>query len=322
MSAPVAARAAGGSRPGHRAADGPSGADDPSVASAARDALEAEQRSGVTVRVLHEFAALQEVQALFEVIWRPEPGGEPVTAKMMRALTEAGSYVAGAYADGVLVGACVGFFAAPTSRSLHSHVAGVAATSQARSVGRTLKVHQRAWALEHGVEQITWTMDPLVARNAWFNVSRLGAVPADYLPNFYGPMLDAVNGDDSSDRLLMAWDLRGERVAEALAGHPPVPPPGSGVLPVLRADAAGRPVLALPDRPGAPRWRVAVPGDVEALRRSDPDTARAWRSAVRTVLGGAMAAGARVVAVARDGAYLLEGCEHLSAADLIVEETS
>ena len=295
--------------------------DDPVVTAAAREALAVARASGVQVRVLRDLAPLQQVQALFAAVWDPEPGGEPVTAEMMRALTRAGSYVGGAYAGAELVGACVGFFAAPASRAMHSHVAGVAATSRARSVGRALKVHQRAWALEHGVDRITWTVDPLVARNAWFNVSRLGAVPTEYLPNFYGPMLDGVNGSDTSDRLLMAWDLRGERTAAALAGRPPAPP-AAAALPALRADAAGRPVIAVPERRGAPCWRVAVPGDVEALRRSDPGAARAWRTAVRTVLGGAMAAGASVTAVAREGAYLLQGCEHLAAADLTTPETT
>ena len=321
MSAPPAARtgATASVAPDRAPTTGAAGGD-PVVAAAAADALAVARAGGVEVRVLRDLVALQQVQALFDAVWHPEPGGEPVTAEMMRALTRAGSYVGGAYAGGELVGACVGFFAEPASRAMHSHVAGVVATARARSVGRALKVHQRAWALEHGVDRITWTVDPLVARNAWFNVSRLGAAPVEYLPNFYGPMLDAVNGDDTSDRLLMAWDLRGGRAAAALAGRPPTLPAEAVALPVLRADGAGRPVVDLPDRRGAPCWRLGVPGDVEALRRSDPAAARAWRSVVRTVLGGAMDAGARVVAVAREGAYLLQGCEHLSAADLTAPE--
>src|SRR3712207_7442617 len=62
------------------------------------------------------------------------------------------------------------------------------------------KLHQRAWAIARGVHEVAWTFDPLVARNAWFNLTKLGARATEYLPNFYGPMDDGINGADESDR--------------------------------------------------------------------------------------------------------------------------
>ena len=73
---------------------------------------------------------------------------------------------------------------------------------------------------------IVWTFDPLVARNAWFNLARLGALPTGYLEDFYGPMTDAINAGMASDRLLLTWRLDDPAVAAACAGRPRQPAPG------------------------------------------------------------------------------------------------
>ena len=104
-----------------------------------------------------------------------------MTLELLRAFTKAGNYVGGAFDGGRLVGACVGFFHAPAEDALHSHIAGVAPGLTGRNVGFALKLHQRAWALLRGVSEIAWTFDPLVSRNAYFNLVKLGA-PAGRVP--------------------------------------------------------------------------------------------------------------------------------------------
>ena len=78
---------------------------------------------------------------------------------------------------------------------------------QARGIGRALKAHQREWAFAREVGTITWTFDPLIARNAHFNLAVLGARVTDYLVDHYGDMGDAINSGDESDRLHVAWHL-------------------------------------------------------------------------------------------------------------------
>ncbi|MFE7120890.1 GNAT family N-acetyltransferase, partial [Streptomyces sp. NPDC057654] len=111
----------------------------------------AARASRTPIRALSTLAELESVQRLYERIWRPDGKVPPITAELLRALSKAGSYVAGAF-DGTLdggrlVGACVGFFAPPADRALHSHIAGVADEMHGRHVGFALKLHQRAWAL-------------------------------------------------------------------------------------------------------------------------------------------------------------------------------
>ncbi|NED67426.1 GNAT family N-acetyltransferase, partial [Streptomyces sp. SID10244] len=121
-------------------------------------------------------------------VWHPDPGNRPVSVDMLRALSHAGNYVAGAYVGDRLAGGSVGFFAAPVGHTLHSHITGVSRIGRGHNVGHALKMHQREWAVARGLQTITWTFDPLVARNAYFNVAKLGAVPVAYHRDFYGEL--------------------------------------------------------------------------------------------------------------------------------------
>jgi predicted GNAT superfamily acetyltransferase len=269
-----------------------------------RTADAAAAKAGVEVRVLDAVADLEAVRRLYEQIWRTGKANPPVTADMLRALATAGSYVSGAYLNDELVGACFGFFSAPARDALHSHIAGVLDRSQARHVGFALKVHQRAWTLEAGAATITWTYDPLVRRNAWFNLGKLAAEAVEYLPDFYGPMDDDINRGDPTDRLLVQWPLTAPTVAAACVGRPR----DAGIavreaVIALEQSASGGPIVRAP---AAPVVLVGIPEDIEELRRHEPACAAEWRSALREVLGGLLAVDARVRGVDRRGWYVVE----------------
>jgi predicted GNAT superfamily acetyltransferase len=284
----------------HRA---PRGADPRDAAVQAADAAAA--AAGVRIRQIAELDGLRAVHRLYDEIWRPDPNNPPVTTELLRALTKSGNYVAGAYDGDRLLGACVGFFGGSAGRELHSHIAGVSRHALGRNVGFALKVHQRAWAMLHEVAAISWTFDPLVSRNAYFNVAKLAAAPTEYLTNFYGGMHDSINGSDDSDRVLIRWDLGAPQVAAACTGTPrrcdaKAELAGGAVIGLSRSDTE-TPVVGTLDGASV---LVAVPPDIERLRSVDPACARQWRLALREVLGHAMAEGARVVGFDRTGWYL------------------
>jgi predicted GNAT superfamily acetyltransferase len=269
---------------------------------AAAAAHRAAAESGVQIRELSTLAELREIHALYRVIWGAGAADSPVSLEQLRAMTHAGNYAAGAYLDGDLVGACVGFFGAPPGQVMHSHVAGVAGGSRARSVGYALKLHQRAWALARGLQRVTWTFDPLVRRNAYFNLVKLGARPREYLIDFYGELGDAVNAGQGSDRLLIGWELTAPEVVAACDGKGSQADT-SDASPALSVSPDGRPS---PARATGAVVCVPVPEDVEQLRQQDPELARVWRAVVRDVLHGLMSGGARVVGFSNDRGYLLE----------------
>jgi predicted GNAT superfamily acetyltransferase len=258
----------------------------------------------VSVRELSRLEELADVVELYSSIWG-RSDNPPMTIELLRAFTKAGNYVAGAFVGDRLVGACVGFFHAPAEDALHSHIAGVAGDITGRHVGYALKLHQRAWTLLRGVSEVAWTFDPLVSRNAYFNVVKLGGEPVEYLPDFYGPMGDTINGGGDSDRLLLRWRLRDPQVVAACSG---VSHPASveverelGAVVALGRDAHG----PVPGRLDGRVSLVAVPNDIEELRITEPALAQEWRVAVRESLGTLVADGARITGFDKEGWYVV-----------------
>jgi predicted GNAT superfamily acetyltransferase len=283
------------------------------LADADETAARAAKAAGVVIRELESLSELTDANALFDEIWEPGPGNPSVRLDLLRALTKAGNYAAGAYdaASGELLGACIGFFGPPSRAELHSHIAGVRPGALGRAVGFALKVHQRAWCLRRGTRVIAWTYDPLVRRNAFFNLVKLGARPREYLRNFYGVMDDVINGGTETDRMLVHWDLRSAVAADAAAGRPR---PASfsaerarGAVVALSAGPDGRPAPGLPVAGGSASrvLLLGVPADIEAMRLADPPAAAAWRTALRDVLSPLLLGGARVTGFDRDGWYVV-----------------
>ncbi|MER0446731.1 GNAT family N-acetyltransferase [Streptomyces sp. Edi4] len=250
--------------------------------------------NGPEVRELHGMAQFEAVSLLYAGIWGTPPEQAPMSAEVMRALSHAGNYVAGAYEGDRLVGAAVAFFGEPLGTTMHSHITGAL---PGLGAGLALKMHQRQWALTRGLKRITWTYDPLIRRNAHFNLTKLGARPEEYLRSFYGAMDDAINGGDESDRVLASWDLS-------------APPPAPGDPGIARPEGA---VHAVRDREGLPELAgldaeyvlVDLPADVEALRRTDPAAAGAWRRAVRGALGVLLDEGAQVLGLHGRRSYVI-----------------
>jgi predicted GNAT superfamily acetyltransferase len=226
--------------------------------SVARDAA---SRAGVEVRELRssEIAVAQEV---IGAVWGPQ---QVPQSNLLRAFAHAGSTLLGAQAGDRPVGTTLGFLGWAGGLHLHSHMTAVIPTRHSGGVGYALKLWQRAVCLREGVGEIRWTYDPLVARNAQFNLVKLGAVVMAMHPNFYGAMDDIVNAGEESDRFEVSWRLDSPRVRAAISGHPLQPSE------IVRSHA--------------------IPPDYTTLSRTDPGAARAARTAARDA----------VLAAQRDG---------------------
>jgi predicted GNAT superfamily acetyltransferase len=282
-------------------------------AGAAELARAAAASAGVTVNEVHEVDQLGELNRVIDAVWHRE--GDAVTIDMLRALAHSGNCILAARSGTEMVGATVSFRGVHEGRpTLHSHITGIVPGSQLRGVGLALKLRQRAWALANGIESVTWTFDPLVARNAHFNLTKLGAEAGEYLVDFYGQLHDDANGDDATDRLLAVWRLESARVARALAGWTPAPPVEvllrQGAPVVLDIGAGGDPLLA-----GLAAWAgttaarpdralARIPDDILAVRSRDRGQADAWRGALREVMTTLFAQGLRPVGAIAPGWYV------------------
>ncbi|MDQ2955849.1 MAG: GNAT family N-acetyltransferase [Actinomycetota bacterium] len=279
-------------------------------------AITAAQRSGVRIEAVRDLDKLEAVRRVIDEVWRPDQNDPPVTRNMLRALTHAGNYSALAYLGEQVVGTCVAFLGVEPADTLHSHIAGVTAAGAGRHIGFALKLDQRVWALERGIPRITWTFDPLVRRNAFFNMHKLGAVARKYAVDFYGDMSDAINAGQRTDRLVVTWDLAADSTVRACAGEAAEVDASqllaSGAEAILD-EVDGQPI-AMPGAAASSTRLVRVPADIEALRLSDPELAIQWRHAVRDALGGQLSDGWSVTGVSRDGYYVLARCAQANSA--------
>ena len=252
-----------------------------------------EPAPSIDIRVLEDMSDLLAAVELFRSIWGFSGDGGPINAELMRAFSLAGGYIAGAYSGDEMVGASAGFMGYREGHAhLHSHISGVAPQQQGKDIGFLLKQHQREWCLARGVDTIEWTFDPLIRRNAYFNLVKLGATVVDFKADFYGEMPDAINAGDPTDRAVASWHLSASPEDRDRDGDV-----------ILQSDEAGRPVVSTARGAVLRAW---VPEDSVALRQRDPAAGAAWRLALRDTFGRAINDGYRAVSMTRDGWYTLE----------------
>jgi predicted GNAT superfamily acetyltransferase len=257
------------------------------------DLARAQGRAGVEVRFLSDLSDLDLARRLFDTVWPAADGSTQVAGNLMRAVVHAGGYVSAAYVDGEAVGAALAFAGRHRAdegwhHHLHSHMAAVLEPYRDRSIGTALKMHQRVWALQQGIDTIVWTFDPLVRRNARLNLLKLGVDVEGFEVDFYGSMDDGINSGDPTDRLFAWWRLDSPRVYAASMGRlVPLDP--------VELVASGRDVTV-----------VDLPDDIVAVRAADPQAARTWRLTVREALLAAFAAGYRIIGVSDAGGYVME----------------
>ena len=258
----------------------------------------------ISVRPIETLDQARAAAALFDRVWGER---RVIGAPLLWAMASHGGQVLGAFRRDEIVGAQVGLVGLGEGRpTLHSHITGVLEEVQHHGVGLLLKTAQREWCLERGIEKVTWTFDPMVARNAYFNLVKLGALAVRFHREYYGDMEDAFNRGDRTDRLEVVWELESERVRRALggAGSRERGEPAEAA-PVWVRDADGLPLREhLEDSPT--KIVVTVPPTYHAMRGDDPDRARRWRDAVADALEDAFGRGYRAVSFVRDSGYVLE----------------
>lgn len=216
------------------------------------------------LRLIHTPEEVVEVEALQRVVW---PGGdlEVVPGHVLLTVADSGGLVAGVYIGDRLAGFVWGFLGLdttthPPSFKHCSHQLGVHPDFRSTGVGFALKCFQREFVFGQGIDRITWTYDPLMARNARLNIAKLGAVCNTYLPNLYGELHDGLNAGLPTDRFQVDWWIATERVA-ARVGEKTGPRPS-------RADLleAGAFLINPPPVPEQPMPPIAL----RARRRANP----------------------------------------------------
>lgn len=251
------------------------------------------------IRLLDSAPAMEGIEDLQAKIW-PGSAVEIVPTHVLLAAVHNGGLVLGAYQVERMVGMLFGFpGVVQTSQGMKtkhcSHMLGVLPGFRDSGLGFALKTRQREFVLAQGLDLVTWTYDPLLSRNAWLNIHRLGAVCNTYLRAEYGAMRDSLNAGLESDRFQVDWCLSSPRVLDHMQSAVPVK-----VLSL--ADLIHSPVKLIAAREGlrphqqpisldVPEILVEIPPDFQELRTRDLPLAREWRAFTRDLFEQVFAKG-------------------------------
>ena len=233
--------------------------------------------SNISIRPLSSLPDQDLGRMIFDKTWAMDAGTE-ITPNLLQAMIHSGAYLSGAFVDGECVGAAFAFPATTGGLHLHSHMTAVLDSFRDKGIGYALKVDQYKWAKQNNYKEITWTFDPLVARNAKLNILKLGVDISAYYPNFYGDMPDELNAGDESDRVMASLKVVGD-----------VPTP--------------RAAISTPDKSAV---LIAIPDDIVAIRGKDLAENLRWRRSVRDEFVSALARGGKVIGFSANNEYVVQ----------------
>ena len=275
---------------------------------------------GVQIRLAQTNEDFEACERISHSVWGAAKRNV-VPRELLKTIQLNGGIVQGAFEGDRIVGFVFGFLGMRDGQlRLCSHQLGVEPAWRGRGLGIALKRAQREEALKRGLELVTWTFDPLEARNAYINLHRLGAIARLYDRDHYGVMEDALNADLPTDRLEAEWWIRQPEPGNAEAE---VAGSGTGVDPLKAAPVAiaaavkGQSVVMLSggpdDRPEggslaaaeAAVARIQIPQDFQALKRRSLELAREWRTESRAAFEAALAVGLVATDFEREGWYVL-----------------
>ena len=237
---------------------------------------------------------------------------DTVPAATLMATQHAGGIVLGAFAGDKMIGFAHGFAAYEEGRaSIHSHMLAVRPEYRNFQAGFFLKLAQRRRTLEKGLDEITWTYDPLQSLNAHLNFAKLGVISQRYIVNFYGEATSSpLHQGFGTDRLWVRWLLNTERVKTLVSQNPHFSAPrnSDSGLDISSAISVAL-VTREGDRPGgggfsglsSDRCTIEIPHNINALKERDPQAGTAWRNATREAFLGAIDAGFEVTSFLRVG---------------------
>jgi predicted GNAT superfamily acetyltransferase len=210
---------------------------------------------------------------------------EVIPVHMLRALSDEG-LVLNAYDNaGKVIGTSAAFLAKRDRKLiLYSHITGVVPQFQSKGVGAALKLAQRKYAIEHGLDLVCWTYDPMQSLNNWFNLNKLGAIARTYFANYYGDMPDDLNRGVESDRFLAEWWVRSPRVRKTLSSRRKIASEDLHcviVNPSFIKDGVRHPSAQQHLEVDEKSILIEIPSDHEELRKRDLSILQRWRAETR-----------------------------------------
>jgi predicted GNAT superfamily acetyltransferase len=243
----------------------------------------------ITIRALSGTAEMQQAVDLQKIYWGHDMS-DIVPLHMLLSMANYGGHVLGAFLNGKIVGLLMGFLGAKITADDHETAKDTLLVMSKRMVvlpeyrnykiGERLKLAQRDFAIAHGVQLVTWTFDPMLSRNAYLNIHKLGAVGQGYQSDFFGA--DATNPTLSGDRLVANWWVMHPHTADRSTHD-------YADLPLASDTRDGLPrSFTIHD---APSMLLEVHSDFQPLEKQNPVAAKRWRDYMREAFPALLDAG-------------------------------
>ena len=262
-------------------------------------------QKAILVREVQNLSEMREVEVLQKEVWGVEDR-EILPALAMVPMREVGAVLLGAFDGGQLIGFSFAFPGLENGHLiLHSDMLAVKPAYRSLGLGLQLKLGQRLYALEKGIDTITWTFDPLQALNANLNFAKLGVVSDRYLVNYYGETTSFLHST-GTDRLWVTWKLRSKWVTDRLNGK--AAEFEENIPNILKVGDKLEPNIL--DGPDSHSLFIDVPIDFNSFAKNNRELAISWREATRKAFTNALADGFlvqdfRLNKSAHSGRYLL-----------------
>jgi predicted GNAT superfamily acetyltransferase len=253
----------------------------------------------ISIRPLQSIEEFRACEALQFRVWAMSDDLEVVPLHLLLTVQRNGGLLLGAFDGGDLVGFLFGFPAYDRQgRPKHcSHMMGIDSRYRGAGLGYRLKLAQREFVLDQGLDLVTWTYDPLESRNGYLNIHKLGAVCRTFLRDYYGPLADGLNAGMPSDRFQVEWWVESESVGRRLSGQAAEWASNSILQAVATSYTSGGFLmpnsLSLDAEPSV--LQVEIPANYQAIRAAEPNLALEWRLVLRQVFEAYFANGYTVV---------------------------
>ncbi|HJX83152.1 MAG TPA: hypothetical protein VJ723_02265 [Candidatus Angelobacter sp.] len=244
------------------------------------------------IRILTKRQEIDALEKLQEDIFGYGRGSDQVLPYPSRCLFEF------AESGGLVAAACerrtqeiVGFSFAWLGRErhparrlyLHSQLVGVRPDCRDTGVGFQLKLNQRDFAIEHGIDLVKWTFDPLRARNANLNLRKLGATVHLFVENYYGHLGGNFDRSAATDRFWAEWHVLSDRVRSRLTGSDAIIDT-STLRAANRVEGTGDELrLELDLNIQDSLFLAEIPVNIQDLRKDHPEIALKWQDSLRAL---------------------------------------
>ena len=246
-----------------------------------------------SIRTLNTAEDFHRAEIAQREIWGIEDSTEIVPKDLMIIAQRNGGLALGAYNDSKeMIGVLFGFLGRTTENHWKhcSHMMGVLPAYRRVGVGEALKIYQREFVLNQGVDLITWTVNPLEGVNASLNFGKLGVICRSYDRNFYGDMADGLNRGLPSDRFEVEWWINSPRVEKRLqqkSAHPRLAELQQAGVQFVNSTVMEQ-GIRLPQNVNlmmdAPTLLFEVPADFQAVKTASMKNALAWIEHTRVIL--------------------------------------